>query len=104
MTTLNLKNATCVPSLKLLGDFWTLRIVDALSDGPLHYCVLQRAAGDVNPVTLTNKLKKLEEHGLVERNAESRTDVSYELTKLGREILPVLSAVNKFAEATHSQK
>lgn len=98
MTNLNLNNDTCVPSLKLLGDFWTLRIIDALSDGEMHFCALQRAAGDVNPVTLTNRLKKLEEAHIIERNEESRTDVTYQLTKLGGEILPVLTAINRFAE------
>ena len=97
MTNLDLTNKTCLPSLKLLGDFWTLRIVDALSDSPLHYCALQRAAGNVNPVTLTNRLKKLEEQHLVMRSEESRTDVTYSLTPLGVEILPVIKAINSFA-------
>jgi len=99
MTTLNLQNTTCLPSLKLLGDFWTLRIIDALSSGDLRFCELQRSVGMVNPVTLTNRLKKLEEANLVDRREESRTDVNYGLTTLGKEILPVLDAVNKFSEA-----
>lgn len=97
MTQLDTTNKTCIPSLKLLGDFWSLRIVDALSDGEMHFCTLQRAAGDVNPVTLTTRLKRLEESAIIERNEESRTDVTYRLTKLGLEILPVLAAINSFA-------
>lgn len=99
MNKLNFKSDACIPSLKLLGDFWTLRIVDALSDGQLRYCELQRRAGDVNPVTLTNKLKKLEDAKLVHRSEQSSIEVSYRLTDLGKNMLPVLDAVNTFSEA-----
>lgn len=99
MTTLNLNNKTCVPTLKLLGDFWTLRIVDALSEGGMHYCELQRSVGGVNPVTLTSKLKKLEQADIVKRKEESRTDVTYCLTGLGKKVVPILAAVNDFALA-----
>jgi len=97
MTQLDTTNKTCINSLKLLGDFWSLRIIDALSDGEMHFCALQRAAGNVNPVTLTTKLKRLEESHIIERDEESRTDVTYRLSKLGLEILPVLNAINSFA-------
>ncbi len=97
MTTLNLSNTTCIPSLKLLGDFWTLRIIDALSGGELRYCDLQRHAGDVNPVTLTDRLKKLQEKRIISRNEQSRGEVTYQLTVLGIKVLPILDAVNDFS-------
>lgn len=104
MSTLDLDNKTCIPSLKLLGDFWTLRIIDVLSEGQLHYCELQRRVDNLNPVTFTTRLKKLEEAKLVQRKKESKTDVSYRLSKLGTEILPVLYAINKFsAKAARSK-
>ena len=103
MNKLNFESKSCIPSLKLLGDFWTLRIVDALSDGELRYCELQRSAGDVNPVTLTTKLKKLEQANLVRRTQKSNIGVSYQLTELGRKMLPVLDAVNRFSEAAKAQ-
>ena len=88
----------CTRSLKLLGDFWTLNIISALQDGELRYCDLQRAAGGVNPVTLGSRLHKLQDAGLVERNA-STDDISvgYKLTKLGEAALPVLVAVDTFS-------
>lgn len=88
---------TCVPSLKLLGDFWTLRIIDILTRGSLRFCDIQRAANNVNPATLSNRLKKMEDAKLIKRQEESRAEVSYELTELGLEILPVLEAINKFS-------
>ncbi len=98
MTQLDLTNKTCTLSLKLLGDFWTLRIIDALSEGELHYCELQRRVDNLNPVTLTTRLKKLQNAKYVQRSEESKTNVSYGLTNLGTELLPVLTAINTFSE------
>jgi DNA-binding HxlR family transcriptional regulator len=90
-------NDSCVPTLKLLGDFWTLRIIDALSPGEQRYCELQRAVGGLNPVTLTTRLKKLETAQLIGRLEESKAEVKYHLTPLGREALPVITAMNNFS-------
>lgn len=90
----------CLESLKILGDFWTLRIIDALRGGQMRYCVLQRAVGNVNPVTLTDRLKRLEDAGLVSRMEDivDKVSVGYELTSLGLEALPVVAAVDRFSK------
>lgn len=92
--------ATCLSSLKLLGDYWTLRIIDELQKSPMRFCELQRALGNLNPVTLTNRLKKLEEAEMLIRNEETidKVSVSYELSELGQQSLPVLKALDKFSE------
>lgn len=89
---------TCTTSLKLLGDFWTLAIIDALRGGEMRYCDLQRAAGDVNPVTLGNRLRKLQNANIISRCA-SQNDiaVTYKLTELGQAAVPVLLAVDAFS-------
>ena len=97
MNKLNYANSTCLPSLKLLGDFWTLRIIDALSEGDLRYCELQRRVDNLNPVTFTNRLRKLEAAGLIKRIEQPKAGVSYKLSSLGVDILPVLSAIDKFS-------
>lgn len=88
---------SCAASMKLLGDYWTLRIIDALQLGPLRYCEVQRATDNLNPVTLTARLKKLEDAGLVSRHEEDEVAVSYCLTPRGRDVLPVLKAIDTFA-------
>ena len=99
MTTLDTTNRICIPSLKILGDYWTLRIVDVLSGGELRYAEIKRRIDDMNPVTLSTRLKKLETNGLVKRTESSRADVSYALTNLGRKAIPVLEAVNAYSAA-----
>jgi DNA-binding HxlR family transcriptional regulator len=88
----------CTRSLKLLGDFWTLNIIGALRDGELRYCDLQRTAGNVNPVTLGNRLRRLQDAGLIMRRASSDDiSVGYKLTELGEAAIPVLMAVDTFS-------
>jgi DNA-binding HxlR family transcriptional regulator len=102
MTTLDTTNKICIPSLKILGDYWTLRIVDVLSGGELRYAEIKRRIDDMNPVTLSTRLKKLEANGLVRRTESSRADVSYALTELGHQAVPVLEAVNAYSRAANT--
>src|SRR5690606_7763087 len=92
MTALDLSNKTCVSTLKLLGDYHTLRIIDALQPGSLRFCEVQRMVDNLNPVTLTDRLKKLEEAKLVSRAEDTidKVSVTYCLTPLGRQTIPVL--------------
>ncbi len=91
---------TCPTTLKLLGDYWTLRIIDALSGGETRYCELQRRLDNLNPVTLTARLKKLEQAQLVGRREETcdRVSVAYSLTTLGKQALPVIKAMTDFSQ------
>ena len=93
-------NKTCAASLKLLGDYWTLRIIDALEPGTLRFCELQRALDNLNPATLSARLKKLEQSHLIGREEEAgeKGAVTYYLSPLGREALPVLDALDHFSE------
>lgn len=85
---------------KVVGDFWTLRIIDALSKEELRFCGIERALPDINPATLTNRLKRLEEHGLIDRKRETcdKQSVSYSLSSKGQGLLPVLQAIDTFTE------
>lgn len=87
-------------ALKLLGDYWTLRIVDSLQEKPLRFCELERTLTDSNTVTLTNRLKKMEEAGIVLRNRETidKQSVVYSLSDSGLGLLPILSEITKFSQ------
>lgn len=94
------KNQACQYSLKLLGDYWTMMIVDVLSDGSLRFRDLEQRIEGVNTATLTNRLKSMQEAMLIKRIENSRADVSYELTELGEQVIPILEAVNSFSDYT----
>ena len=100
MKTLPDKSKICIPTLKLIADYWTLRIIDALQLGEVRYCELQRQIDNVNPVTLTDRLKKLEDARLISRFEETidKVSVTYSLTSLGSEVLPIIKSIDRFSE------
>ncbi len=85
-------------ALKLLGDYVTLRVIDFLRAGELRFTQLRRSMGDVNSVTLSNRLKRLETAGMIGRNVATvdKQSVAYYLTDLGKGLLPVLREIQKF--------
>jgi DNA-binding HxlR family transcriptional regulator len=87
-------------ALEIFGDVQTLSIVDTLASGELRYCELQRALGNMNPVTLVRRLKKLEDEHIIERRVETidKLSVSYRLRAKGEHMLPVLRSIKEFSE------
>ena len=82
-------------------------IIDKLSDGPLRFRDLEQQIEGVNTATLSTRLKNMSAVNLISRNEQSRADVTYELTKLGQQTIPILNAVNDFsayAKQIHSTK
>jgi DNA-binding HxlR family transcriptional regulator len=73
-------------SLDIVGDRWTLLIVrDLLALGPRKYVELQGALAGIAPNVLSDRLKLLEEHGVVEREfyEEHPPRARYKLTRKG---------------------
>lgn len=90
--------------MKLVADFWVLRIVEELnsSSGGLRFSVLERSLGGISPATLSNRLRRLEERDLIERRegADGPISVTYRLTDRGCKVLPVIHAIDDFADST----
>ena len=85
-------------TLKLLGDYVTLRIIDFLRTRQLRFTELQRSIGDVNSVTLSKRLRRLEAAGVLEREEATidRQSVAYRLTESGKGMLPILREIQGF--------
>jgi DNA-binding HxlR family transcriptional regulator len=91
------------PTSKLLdriGDKWVTLLLVALSAGPLRYGGLSRALPGASPKMLTQTLRALERDGLLARTVTPSVPirVDYELTPLGRSLLPVVRAIKDWAE------
>jgi DNA-binding HxlR family transcriptional regulator len=89
-------------ALKLVGDYWVLRIVEELSlaENGSRFSQLQRALGGASPATLSNRLRRLEGQGLIDRDdAPGKVCVQYTLTTRGSRVLPVIRAITDFATA-----
>lgn len=87
-------------AIKLLGDSWVLCIVSSLAAGELRFCQIQRAVDGINPATLANRLKKLEQQHIISRKEETQDKLSvvYELTNKGEGILPTIREIGTFAK------
>ncbi len=86
-------------AISLLGDTWTLAIIGSLAKEEQRFCELQRSLDGLNPVTLTQRLKKLEKEKIISRKEETvdKISVVYALTTKGRSILPVIEELEKYA-------
>jgi DNA-binding HxlR family transcriptional regulator len=84
---------------KVFGDAWTLAIIDVLSETTRRFNELQRSI-DVSPTTLADRLKKLEQLGLIAQQKQTidQLSVIYSLTEKGKEMLPVLRAIESFSK------
>lgn len=86
-------------TLQAVGDVWTLRILTLLTEDTARFCQLERGIEGINPVTLTTRLKRLEERGFIQRQVEPDSNaVSYSLTDKGVGIIPILREIKHFAE------
>ena len=88
----------CLKALKMFGDYWTLAIIYCLREGGLRFGELQKEMG-INPVTLTSRLKTLTRNKLLNRRkfTADRQSVTYELTKLGQDAVPIVQLIVIFS-------
>jgi DNA-binding HxlR family transcriptional regulator len=86
--------------LKILGDFWTLEIIQELNNGEKRFSQLQRGLPTISPTTLANRLKKLKKQNLISSKKETldKLSVVYLLTSKGQGIVPILKEIKHFAE------
>src|SRR5262245_10008565 len=79
-------------ALAAVGDRWTLLVVEALLAGPLRFNELQEEIEGIAPNILTNRLRRLEQEGLVvgEPYSERPPRFIYDLTAGGRELAGAL--------------
>jgi DNA-binding HxlR family transcriptional regulator len=87
-------------ALNVLGQKWVLRIIRALGERTQRFCELQDALGGANSATLSQRLKLLEDEGLLERRAISSVPpwVEYSLSAKGNELRAAISGIDRWAE------
>lgn len=97
--------------MAVLGGAWTPNIIWYLSAGPRRFSELRLDIPAISAKVLTQRLRELEERGVLTRRVmeTSPPSVEYALTDLGREFQPVieqiatvgqkLKARNRMAEA-----
>ncbi|WP_353827805.1 winged helix-turn-helix transcriptional regulator [Agromyces sp. SYSU T0242] len=81
-------------AIERVGERWALLIVRDLLVGPRRYSDLKTALPRIPTNILSDRLKELQEAGVVRRVAMVRG--GYELTPLGRELEPVVLALERW--------
>ncbi|MCP4383319.1 MAG: helix-turn-helix transcriptional regulator, partial [Hyphomicrobiales bacterium] len=76
---------------EIIGEKWTLLILRELLLGTHRFNDFQRSMSRISPTVLNKRLKELEDRGLVVRKRVSgRRGYEYRLTKMGRELEPLV--------------
>ena len=88
-------------SLDLIGERWTILIVrELIRFGPRKFQDFEQALVGIGPNTLSARLKRLENAGIVERRfyEQHPPRAEYLLTERGKELRPVLKALFAWGE------
>lgn len=95
------KNRTPTPlcplseCMAVLGGAWTPNILWYLSSGPRRFSELRADIPLVSGKVITQRLRELEERGVISRTVmpTSPPSVEYKLTEHGQEFLPAIRAI-----------
>jgi DNA-binding HxlR family transcriptional regulator len=79
----------------IIGSKWTAIIVHDLSEGPRRFSELERACPGISPRTLSERLRGLEQEGVLEKRSGARR-AEYELTAKGKALLPIIEEMRTF--------
>jgi DNA-binding HxlR family transcriptional regulator len=87
--------------LNRLGDKWSILVIITLGEkGRMRFNELNQHIGDISQKMLTVTLRTLEADGLVQREifAQIPPRVEYELTEVGKSLLPHIESLTNWAE------
>ncbi len=81
--------------MSFLGGAWTPNILWYLREGPRRFNELRGDIDGISAKVLSARLQRLAADGIVERRVmpTAPPTVEYELTDLGRDILPAVDAI-----------
>jgi DNA-binding HxlR family transcriptional regulator len=87
-------------AIELIGKRWTGAIVCALTERPMRYGELRKTVPGLSDRLLSQRLRELEEQGLVEREVEAATPVrvTYSLTAVGEDLGPSIRELKAWAK------
>jgi DNA-binding HxlR family transcriptional regulator len=91
-------------AIELIGRRWSGAIIFSLGQGPLRFAELAASVPKMSDRLLSQRLKELEQEGLVSRSVEQGTPVrvTYELTRKGSALGPAISELSSWARSWHS--
>jgi DNA-binding HxlR family transcriptional regulator len=92
--------------MNILSGPWTMYILSTIATaGPSRFGVLRRKIEGISTKMLTERLRMLEEEGILHRHSEpiSPPQVTYSLTDRGQELMASLDDLNELAHRWYGQ-
>jgi DNA-binding HxlR family transcriptional regulator len=95
------ENCSVAACAEIIGTKWTAVLVHDLSEGARRFSELQHSCPGISPRTLSERLRALEQEGVLVRRsfASSPPRVEYELTEKGEGLLPIIDEMRRFGHA-----
>ena len=86
--------------MRILGGKWKGSILWHIKDKPVRFCDLARQLGGASKKMITQRLREMEDVGLLKRNVISTKPfaVTYEITDFGRTAIKFLEELKKWSE------
>jgi len=95
-------NTRCPVALtaKIISGKWTLLIIRDLASGVKRFNQLERSLHGISPKTLSERLRSLEEEGIIYRRtfAEVPPRVEYSLTEKGHDLIEVVECMRCYGK------
>src|SRR3954451_12117513 len=85
---------------EIISGKWTLLIIRDLASGVKRFNQLERSLHGISPKTLSERLRSLEEEGVITRQtfAEVPPRVEYSLTEKGRDLVDVIESMRSYGK------
>lgn len=85
---------------KILGDKWTPQLLRFfVNEEAVRFCQIQDLVDSINPRTLSARLDKLEQEGIIEKVfPEDKARCEYRLTEKGQALTPILRDMQNWSE------
>lgn len=95
------RQSSCIArTMNIVGNKWTLLIVNELSGGCMRFCELQKRLNNINPRTLSCRLQELELEDIIEKLSDDKGDLQlgYRLTGKGVDLIPILKQMSHWGD------
>jgi DNA-binding HxlR family transcriptional regulator len=95
------EQCTVERTLEVIGNKWTTLILRDLLHGTKRFGELRNNLSGISPKTLTDRLRYLEEQGVLTRkiHPEIPPKVEYSLTKKGKDLGKIIFEMSKWGES-----
>jgi DNA-binding HxlR family transcriptional regulator len=98
----SLDNSVCpvARTAKIISGKWTLLIIRDLTSGVKRFNQLERSLDGISPKTLSERLRHLEDEGIVIRQtfAEVPPRVEYSLSNKGHDLIDVIECMRCYGK------